>query len=106
MELDLIDDEVFNVVEDVLLETVVVFVDVELVFAVLDVETFLVLDKEVRVLFWEEIFVEVEVLDVDVDVAPALQAPAMEGTALGPEPMATRFVPQLAACARRMFMLS
>lgn len=40
-----------------------------------------------------------EILDTVVEEA-GLQAPAIDGTALGPEPIATRFVPQSAALAR------
>ncbi len=41
-----------------------------------------------------------------VDVTGSPQAPVIDGTAPDPEAIATRFVPQLAACANQMFILS
>jgi hypothetical protein len=38
--------------------------------------------------------------------ASSVQSPVAEGTASAPEPIASRFVPQLAACARCRFLLS
>lgn len=55
----------------------------------------------------DELVLTVEEVGVEDDVEEEPpQAPVIDGTASGPLPMLTRFVPQLAALARRRFWLS
>ncbi len=102
-----IDDEDDVVVEDV--DEVVVVLELDEVVVVLELDEVvevLELDEVVEVLELEVVEVlELDVVDEEVDelVEVAPQAPVIDGTAFGPLPIATRFVPQFAAFARRRF---
>lgn len=81
--------------------------DFELVVLTLVLEIVLlaVIFEELELLLLlEDDALEVELLFVDEVVE--VQAPTIEGTASVPEPIATTFVPQLAAWAMRMLKLS
>lgn len=50
--------------------------------------------------------VDPNVTGVEIEVTGSPQAPTVVGTAPDPEPIAKMSVPQLAACANHIFMLS
>jgi len=112
---DVEDEMVEAVVDEVLVDEVLLDVnelDEEVVEGFVDVDE-LELDCEVVVVelvvaFDVDVDVEVEVLEdvMLVEVTGAGQAPVIDGTASTPDPIGTRFVPQLAEFARRRFRLS
>lgn len=112
MAINVLDEELESEGKTDGISCVLLVSELEMIIVVLDIELgvvseLLVLDDDERTSVGRTLRdTDVEVGKTEKDVEETPHAPEIEGTASTPVPIATKFVPQFAALARRRFWLS